>query len=123
MQRLIILLLSLTFVISVSAADVTKTTIDVNGMTCNACVDKVTSELQKVEGVKKVSVDLESGKATVEHNGVELALLNSAIVKAGFNTQSSGSKNYECDEAHKRSCLDGEKAGCCSQAKCTKKEI
>ena len=123
MQRLLILILSLAFAVIINAADVTKSTIEVKGMTCDACVEKVTTALQQVEGVEKVSVDLESGLATVEHNGVELVSLNSAIVKAGFNTESSGLKKYECDEIKEKTCFGGNMEKCCSQGKSVKKEI
>ncbi len=121
MWKLLILILSLTFVVSINAADVTKSTIDVKGMTSNKCVEKVSEALQKVDGVKKVSVDLESGQVIIEYKGVELASLNSAIVKAGFNAESSGSKKYECEDIIEESCLDDEKKKCSMTCKSEKK--
>ncbi len=123
MQRILILILFIVFVFSVNAADLTKSTIDVKGMTCIKCVDEVTSALQQVDGVEKVSVDLESGQATIEHNGVELASVNSALVKAGFNTESSGSQKHECEEIMEKSCFDGEKEKCSRPCKSEKREI
>ena len=123
MQRILILILSLAFVVSVNAADVTKSTIDVKGMKSNECIEKVTAALQQVDGVEKVSVDLESGQATIEYKGVELASLNSAIVKAGFKTGSTESKKYELDETEAKTCLDADKAKCARKCEGKKKEI
>ncbi len=123
MQRILIFVLSMAFVVLVNAADVTKSTIAVKGITCNACVEKVTEALQQVDGVEKVSVDLKSGQATVEHNGVELASLNSAIVKAGFNTSSTDSKKYECDETKAKTCIDSDQKKCGRQKSNQKREI
>ena len=43
-----------------------KHTYDISGMTCSGCKNHVTETLKKVNGVKAVSVDLETAKATVE---------------------------------------------------------
>ena len=123
MQRLLILILSLTFVAMAIAADVTKSTINIEGMTCNDCVDKVTAELQKVDGVKKVSVDLKKGQATVEHENANSASLNSAIVKAGFRAVDSESDKFELDEKESKTCTDAEKSRCSKPCSAEKKEI
>ncbi|WKD24483.1 heavy metal translocating P-type ATPase [Pseudoalteromonas sp. KG3] len=43
-----------------------KHTYDIHGMTCNGCRNHVAQTLSKVEGVTKVSVDLENAQATIE---------------------------------------------------------
>lgn len=51
-----------------------KTTLEVDGMTCAACVKRVEEALRAVDGVGEVRVDLASGTASVEHadaTGVE----------------------------------------------------
>ncbi len=93
-------------------------------MTCSACVEKVTSALKGVEGVKEVSVSLDNGIAVVKHEGAELGRLQSAIQKAGFalgekdDTVKIDEKSCETSKA---SC---EKSGksCCS-GKSEKKEL
>jgi copper chaperone CopZ len=42
------------------------TTYDVAGMTCNHCVHAVTTEVSAIEGVTDVTVDLQTGRVTVE---------------------------------------------------------
>ncbi|MDD2533590.1 MAG: heavy-metal-associated domain-containing protein [Eubacteriales bacterium] len=59
----------------------------VGGMTCQHCVKHVTEALQELPGVVAVSVDLVSGKATVE---IEEAYFNmdeaaEAIADAGYD--------------------------------------
>jgi len=123
MQRLLILILSLTLVVVVFAADVTKSTLKVEGMTCDTCVEKITTELQKVDGVKKVTVDLEAGQATIEHEDASFASLSSAIVKAGFTSSTDESKKFELDEKEGKSCSEYERSKCAKPCSEKKKEI
>ena len=44
------------------------TTLNIQGMTCGGCVKSVTNALQREEGVSKVEVVLEQGKATVDYD-------------------------------------------------------
>jgi len=39
--------------------------IAIDGMTCDSCVQAITHELSRLEGVRSVEVDLDGGKATV----------------------------------------------------------
>ncbi len=41
--------------------------IAVDGMTCDSCVQAITHEVGRLEGVRSVEVDLEGGKATVTY--------------------------------------------------------
>lgn len=45
--------------------------IDVTGMTCDACVEAITHEVKRLDGVRTVEVDLEGGKATVVYDAHE----------------------------------------------------
>ena len=44
------------------------TTLNIQGMTCGGCVKSVTNALQREEGVEKVEVLLDQGKATVDYD-------------------------------------------------------
>ena len=46
--------------------------IAVSGMVCDSCVQGITYELGRLEGVQSVNVDLESGKATVVYTEGEI---------------------------------------------------
>ena len=61
-----------------------KLEITIEGMTCGHCAMSVTNELATLEGVSSVSVDHQSGKATVESDGVSQDQLSSAIEEAGY---------------------------------------
>ena len=61
-----------------------KLEIKIEGMTCGHCAMSVTNELATLQGVSSVSVDHESGKATVESDGVSQDQLSSAIEEAGY---------------------------------------
>ncbi|MEI8194785.1 MAG: heavy metal-associated domain-containing protein [Phycisphaerae bacterium] len=59
--------------------------IDVQGMSCQHCVAKVTAALTGVSGVEAVRVDLPAGKAHVTlATPVATATLLAAVQKAGF---------------------------------------
>jgi len=61
-----------------------KTTLKIEGMMCEGCVKSVDDKLSALDGVSKVDVDLKSGKAVVEHNGLSDEVLIAAVVDAGF---------------------------------------
>jgi copper chaperone len=58
----------------------------VDGMSCGGCVASVTRAVQRVPGVRKVDVSLQSKLATVEFDGaaVDSAAVVAAIEAAGF---------------------------------------
>ena len=45
--------------------DVSEMTLDVIGMTCGNCVQRVETSLQQIAGIQKVVVDLKSETATI----------------------------------------------------------
>lgn len=64
------------------------TTLKVTGMSCGMCVQHVTKALQAIAGVRSVEVDLDSGRATVEHEaGVTAAPLIAAVEEEGYSAQ------------------------------------
>ncbi|MFT6534641.1 MAG: copper chaperone CopZ [Alpinimonas sp.] len=66
----------------------TTTTFLVTGMTCQHCINAVTTEISGVPAVTSVRVDLESGNVTVESDGVlEAEPILEAIVAAGYSGQ------------------------------------
>ncbi|MDR2795469.1 MAG: copper ion binding protein [Spirochaetaceae bacterium] len=62
-----------------------KTTLSIEGMTCEHCVKHVTEALQAIEGVKKAKVNLKAKKADVDHkDNVSVDALKAAVIEAGF---------------------------------------
>ena len=62
---------------------------DVEGMSCQHCVNAVTEEVSKVPGVEQVAVDLEGGKVTVTTAGaVDDAAVRAAVDEAGYTVRS-----------------------------------
>jgi len=53
---------------SIALAADTTTTFKVTGMYCSACQTKIQHALQKTDGVKEASVDLDKGSATVTYD-------------------------------------------------------
>ncbi|MFT8889282.1 MAG: copper ion binding protein [Ethanoligenens sp.] len=63
-----------------------KEDITVNGMSCKHCVKAVSEAVKDLDGVKKVKVDLEDKRATVEYDDqkVNLETIKAAITEAGY---------------------------------------
>ena len=63
------------------------TQLKVTGMMCEACVGHVKTALQELDGVNEVTVDLQAGRATVQHNGAQPAVMIEAVEEAGYEAQ------------------------------------
>ncbi|MHB1152512.1 MAG: heavy metal translocating P-type ATPase [Eubacteriales bacterium] len=61
-------------------------TIPIGGMTCAACAQRIDKSLNKVNGIKKVSVNLATEKATVEYDTqiIKLSDIKQVIEKIGY---------------------------------------
>ena len=61
-------------------------TINVEGMSCDHCVQTITKAVKAVQGVKEVSVNLEGKQVSVDYDEREGALkeITGAIAEAGF---------------------------------------
>jgi len=63
----------------------TTATYVVKGMTCSHCVNAVSNELAKLDGVAAVAVDLDTGAVTVtSHDPLDIASIRSAVDEAGY---------------------------------------
>jgi len=102
---------------SLATADVAKSTIKVNGMTCMGCVQKIEKAVSKVDGVKSVDVDLKSGEAVVEYdaNKTDVSKLEAAIAAVGYDAGSTKTSDpHKCRKKEGvKDCQKGDK-GCCS---------
>jgi copper chaperone len=68
----------------------TTTTYHVNGMSCEHCVNAVSQELERLDGVRTVDVDLASGVITVSsETPLDDALVRAAVDEAGYEVVSS----------------------------------
>jgi copper ion binding protein len=62
-----------------------KTTIKVEGMTCDHCTAHVKEALEEISGVKSAKVNLKDKSALVDHGeNVTLDSLKGAITEAGY---------------------------------------
>ncbi|MDR2069004.1 MAG: cation transporter [Spirochaetaceae bacterium] len=62
-----------------------KTTLKIEGMSCDHCVRYVTGALQEIPGVKTAEVSLTDKNAVVDHEDtVTLEAMKSAVVEAGY---------------------------------------
>ena len=61
--------------------------LNIEGMTCNGCVNSVKNVLQQIPGVSSVDVSLEQKRATVIFNPAQCnhAQFKSAVEDAGFD--------------------------------------
>lgn len=70
----------------VEAADGTKLTLDVKGLTCGDCSNKVTAALSGVEGVVAAAVDYQTGLAQIafDESKTTAKKLLAAVKKSGY---------------------------------------
>ena len=63
-----------------------KAKIKIDGMSCQHCVKTVTDVMMCIDGVSQVKVNLKKGEARLkfERDRLDLELLETAIVTAGF---------------------------------------
>ncbi|BCJ76437.1 heavy metal transport/detoxification protein [Catellatospora sp. IY07-71] len=62
-----------------------ETVYTVKGMTCGHCVNSVSTEIGKLDGVTGVQVDLTSGAVTVSSAGIlDEAAVAAAVDEAGY---------------------------------------
>lgn len=68
----------------------TQTTINIDGMTCNGCVNSVTNALNQVVGIDKVDVSLADNNAVISYDAkvTDLKTLTEAIEDAGYDVVS-----------------------------------
>lgn len=60
-------------------------TIKVRGMSCRHCVMAVTKALSSIDGIKNVSVDLDSDSASYEETKpIDSKIIEEAVRKAGY---------------------------------------
>ncbi|WP_417780214.1 heavy-metal-associated domain-containing protein [Stutzerimonas xanthomarina] len=62
------------------------TQLQVQGMTCGACVRHVTQALNTIAGVEAVEVDLQSGRVRIDGDAENAALI-AALNEAGYPAQ------------------------------------
>jgi len=64
----------------------TKTTLKIQGMTCNHCVMRVQTALKGTAGVQDARVDLQKAEASVSYDesAVNIDALSAAVVDAGY---------------------------------------
>ncbi|MDR0690071.1 MAG: copper ion binding protein [Spirochaetaceae bacterium] len=62
-----------------------KTTLNIEGMSCDHCVRHVSDALKEISGVKNAAVSLKEKNAVVDHEDkVTLEAMKAAVVEAGY---------------------------------------
>ena len=63
------------------------TELKITGMVCDACVAHVERALQSVTGVQNADVELETRRATVQHEGADINQMLQAVSEEGYEAQ------------------------------------
>lgn len=73
-----------------------ETVIDIDGMTCNSCVQSIEGVISKKAGVKSIRVSLANGNGTVEYDPLLTSpeTLRDAIEDMGFDAALSGNYHF-----------------------------
>lgn len=95
---------------SASSKDVQKSktiTVELNSMQCNMCVEKITDAVNSLEGVEKVTVDLDKKNATVTYDTDKTSKkdIEKAISSAGYDANDKPADTEAYDNLH----------GCCKK--------
>lgn len=61
----------------------------VEGMTCNHCVNTVSTEVGKIAGVRRVDVDLAGGLVKVTGEQFDAEAVRTAITESGYEVVSA----------------------------------
>ena len=64
-----------------------QTKLNIQGMTCEMCVQHVTKALQSTPGVSKADVNLETQSAVVEGDNFDINQLVGAVREEGYEAQ------------------------------------
>ncbi|MFH0956234.1 MAG: cation transporter [Candidatus Aenigmatarchaeota archaeon] len=76
-----------------------KEILNVKGMHCKSCVNKIEDGVSSIKGVSKVSVSLKDDKATVEYDSSEVSIdeIKKEIRSLGFKVDGKGQVNSKKD--------------------------
>ena len=64
--------------------------LEVGGMTCEGCSNRVKSALESIQGVNSADVSHESGIAIVVHQNISEKILTSSVQKIGYTVDGKG---------------------------------
>ena len=66
--------------------------IQVDGMTCGHCVETVTQAVQSLQGIQKVTVDLDKKQVTLDYDEQKIGLagISAKITEVGFEVKENG---------------------------------
>ena len=64
--------------------------IEVGGMTCTGCSDRVKNALEEITGVHSAEVSHESGMAIIQHDNVSRDSMASSILSIGYTVDGKG---------------------------------
>ena len=65
-------------------------TLDVGGMTCEGCSNRVKSALESIQGVNSADVSHESGIAIIVHQNVSKEIMTSSVQEIGYTVDGKG---------------------------------
>ena len=65
-------------------------TLDVGGMTCDSCSNRVKSALESIQGVNSADVSHESGIAIIVHQNVSKEIMTSSVQEIGYTVDGKG---------------------------------
>ncbi len=93
--------LAFLFSLSAGAADTSKTTLTIKGMTCGGCVAAVKLQLRKTGGVIAYDVSLEKGEADVSYDPgkTEPKKIAASVSETGFTASVKGEEGAQKDSS------------------------
>lgn len=70
-------------------ADIKKVELNIEGMTCNGCEKTIEANVMKLEGVKAIKANHETGKANLEYDAsnVDMEAIKKVVAKKGYTVK------------------------------------
>lgn len=69
----------------VTSLEADRATLEIEGLFCGVCANRVTASLNRLDGVESASCDLENATATIKLNSnVEPEELRAAVIRAAY---------------------------------------
>lgn len=64
-----------------------ETKVEIGGMSCGACVKRVSKALAKVDGIMKCDVEIGSAKVTYDDSKIDIAKLLDVVRMTGYSVK------------------------------------
>lgn len=116
LQMFLAVVIGAALVLPAAMAGTDKAVLEVKGMTCGSCANKIQATLKKIDGVREAKVDLSLNEAYVTHdsNQVSRAELVEAVNALGYQASAKAESNADASESASGAAVGAAAGSSCS---------